>query len=328
MLSGAPLVAEVERLLDGFGGRTPFFVWVHFMDPHGPYFPPQEYRDRFPVDDYRRPDDPAILPIGGTNFGLGIVPAYQVVQGESSPAVYRARYDAEVRYVDDHVGAVVRALERRGLSDRTLVVLTADHGESLGEHGYYFAHGWYVYDDTLRVPLLLRGPGVPAGRRVKQSVSLVDLAPTVLDLLALPPSPAMEGTSLRSFLAGQATHREAFAQTYYGEGLAAYRSGTIKYVFKPSRAAGARPASDPPFPDATQEWLYDLAADPGETRSLVDEQPAVAATMRLRLQEWLGEQQKRGRGHVAEQPRQGSAPMRVLGDPQVERQLRALGYLD
>jgi arylsulfatase A-like enzyme len=322
------LVAEVERLLDGFAGGAPFFLWAHFMDPHGPYFPPPEYRDRFPADDYRWPDDPPMLPIGGTNFGLGIVPAYQVVQGETSPAVYRARYDAEVRYVDDHVGAVVRALETRGLSDRTVLVLTADHGESLGEHGYYFAHGWYAYDDTLRVPLLLRGPGVPAGRRVKESVSLIDLAPTVLDLLGLLPVQAMEGTSLRPFLVGTAERREAFAQTYYGEGLAAYQLGTLKYVFKPPRAAGARPASDPPFPDAGQEWLFDLAADPGETTSVLGERGDVARTMRERLQEWLRAQEERGRGRVAESPRQGSVPLRVQGDPQVERQLRALGYVD
>jgi arylsulfatase len=144
MLSGAPMIPEVERLLDGFAGGPPFFVWVHFMDPHGPYFPPQEYRDRFPAGDYHWPEDPPVLPFGGSNFGVGIVPAYQVVQGESSPAVYRARYDAEVRYVDDHVGAVVRALEKRGLSDRTLVVLTADHGESLGAHDTGWRPAWKV----------------------------------------------------------------------------------------------------------------------------------------------------------------------------------------
>ena len=327
MLEGEPLVADVQQVLERLG-KERFFLWIHFMDPHGPYFPPQAYRDRFPAAPHRWPDEVAALPIGTSNYGLDQIPQYQGVNSESAPASYRARYDAEVRYVDDHVAAVVAALRARGLWDDTLFVLTADHGESLGEHHYYFAHGWYLYDDELRVPLLLHGPGVPAGGRVRQSVSLVDLAPTLLDLLGLPASETMEGRSLRPLFAGDGPDREVFAQTFYGEGLAATRSGRLKYVFKPSRAAGARPGSDPPFPDTVQEWLFDLAADPGETNNLVTERADVAGPMRERLQAWLRTQEERGRGHTAEQVRPGGPPVRVLGDPQIERQLRALGYLD
>ncbi len=326
MLEGQPLVADVEHVVAGLG-REPSFLWVHFMDTHGPYFPPQPYRDRFHADDYRWPDDRP-LPIGTTNFGLGIVPLYQAIDGDTAPASYRARYDAEVSYVDDHVGAIVRALEAHGLWDRTLFVLTADHGESLGEHGYYFAHGWYVSDDELRVPLVLHGPAVPAGRRVRETVSLVDVLPTVLDLLGLPPSTRTEGRSLRPFLAGDAEDREAFAQTYFGEGLVVLRAGRMKYVFKPSHTPGTRPGSDPPFPDASQEWLFDLDADPHEQTSLVDARPEVARAMRERVQAWLKAQEARGRGHTAEQPGAGGVPKRVLGDPQLEHQLRALGYVE
>jgi arylsulfatase A-like enzyme len=298
------------------------------MDTHGPYFPPEEYRDRVAPADDRWPGDADALPIGASNYGLGIIPRYQVVNGETSPASYRARYDAEVRYADAHVGAIVRALQARGLWDTTLFILTADHGESLGEHDYYFAHGWYVSDDQLRVPLLVHGPGIPRGRRVRQTVSLVDVAPTVLDLLGLPPAPPAEGETLRPLLTADGADRDAFAQTFYGEGLVALRSGTMKYVFKPPRAAGTRPASDPPFGDAQAEWLFDLAADPGEATNLVDVRRDVAAAMRGRLQAWLRGQEARGRGHAAEQSRQGNVPMRVLGDPQLERQLRALGYVE
>ena len=189
---------------------------------------------------------------------------------ETSPASYRARYDAEVAAVDAHVGALVEMLRRHRLWDGTLFVLTADHGESLGEHGYYFAHGWYVSDESIRVPLVLRGPGVPRGRRLRQTVSLIDVAPTLLDLLGLPPSSTMEGRSLRGLLTGDAADGEAFSQTYYGEGLVSYRSGHMKYVFKPVRADGPRAPSDPPFPDASAEWLYDLDADPAEQQNLVE----------------------------------------------------------
>jgi arylsulfatase len=327
MLEGGPLVADVEHVVQGLG-REPFFLWVHFMDTHGPYFPPQALRDRFAPADYRWPGDPDALPLGASNFGLGIIPRYQVVNDETSPASYRARYDAEVRYADDHVGAIVRALEARGLWDSTLFVLTADHGESLGEHDYYFAHGWYVSDDQLRVPLLVHGPGIPRGRRVRGSVSLVDVAPTVLDLFGLERPAAMEGATLRPLLGADEPDRDAFAQTFYGEGLVALRSGPMKYVFKPPRSTATRSGSDPPFADGSQEWLFDLTSDPGETSNLLESRRDVAAAMRGRLQAWLRAQEARGRGHAAEQPRQGNLPMRVLGDPQLERQLRALGYVE
>jgi arylsulfatase len=324
---GGPLVTEVAHVLDGLG-REPFFLWVHFMDPHGPYYPPEAVRDRFAPADYRWPGDPDALPIGKTNYGLGIIPQYQVVNGETSPASYRARYDAEVRYVDEHVGAVVDALRARGLWDSSLVVLTADHGESLGEHDYWFAHGWYVSDEELHVPLLVHGPGIPRGRRVAATVSLVDVAPTLLDLLHVERPGSMEGESLRPLLAADGPDRDAFAQTYYGEGLVALRAGAMKYVFKPPHGGGARAASDPPFADASAEWLFDLAADPGEVTNVVDTRRDVASAMRGRLHAWLAAQGTRGRSHVAEQSRQGNVPMRVLGDPQLERQLRALGYVE
>lgn len=326
-LEGGPLVAAVEHVIDGLG-REPFFLWVHFMDPHGPYYPPEPVRARFRPADYRWPGDPDTLPIGKTNYGLGIIPQYQVVNGETSPASYRARYDAEVRYTDEHVDAVVRALRAHGRWEDTLVVLTADHGESLGEHDYWFAHGWYVSDDELHVPLLVHGPGIPRGRRVGATVSLVDVAPTVLDLLRVDHPAVMEGESLRPLFAADGPDRDAFAQTYYGEGLVALRAGAMKYVFKPPHAGATRAGSDPPFTDAPAEWLFDLAADPGEVTNVVDTRRDVAAAMRGRLHAWLAAQEARGRSHVAEQPRQGNVPMRVLGDPQLERQLRALGYVE
>ena len=89
-----------------------------------------------------------------------------------------------------------------------------------------------------------------------------------------------------------------------------------------------RPASDPVLPDAATEWLFDLVDDPGETRNLIDARPQDAAPLRERLQAWLADQDRRTRGKTAEQPRKDAAPLRVLGDPQLQRQLKALGYLD
>ena len=109
----------------------------------------------------------------------------------------------------------------------------------------------------------------------------------------------------------------------------ALRSGRTKYVFMPARGqASARPASDPPLPDRAEEWLFDLDTDPAESKSVAAAKPDVVARLRQRLQAWLADQELRGHGKSAEQPRKDGAGIRVFGDPQLERQLRALGYVD
>ncbi len=330
MFEGGAMTAEAEQLLDTLGD-SPFFLWLHFMDPHGPYFPPESHRALFAAADYRWPGE-TDLTVAGSNYGLFIIPAYQAVEGRTQPADYRARYDAEVRYTDDHIAAIVRKLRARGLWDRSLFILTADHGESLGEHGYYFQHGWFLYDDCLRVPLLLRAPGIfPAGRRVRRSVSLVDVTPTVLDILGLPRREALEGRSLLPVVRDEEADRLAFAQTYYGEGLVALRRGPLKYIFKPPRPRhqDSPPSSEPPTSAPAREELYDLEADPAETRDLATVRRDVVRALRAAAREWLADQERRGRQRVAERsPGAPGGPARVLGDPQLERQLRALGYVN
>jgi arylsulfatase A-like enzyme len=161
------------------------------------------------------------------------------------PADYRARYDAAIRFTDDQIGAVVDALRTRGLWDRVVFVLTADHGEALGEHDYYFQHGSYAYDDCLRVPLLVRWPGqIPAGRRVAESVSLVDLTPTILELVGVAVEHPMEGQSLLPLVRGDGGDRPARAQTPYGVGTTALRRGLAAR----SERTAARPHLGTPEP--------------------------------------------------------------------------------
>ena len=332
---GTPLVAEAERLLDA-QADAPSFLWLHFMDPHGPYFPPEPYRALFRPEDYARAGEPD-LPIADGNYGLLAIPKYQAVEGRRSPADYRARYDAEIRYTDDHVAAVIGMLRARGLWDRSLFVLTADHGESLGEHQYYFQHGWFAYDDCLRVPLLMRAPGfLPAGRRVGRSVSLIDVVPTILDVLALPVPVEVEGRTLLPLVRGAEQDRPALAQTYYGgEGRIALRRGRLKYVFTPPEDT-SRPfhsAEDPPGSPEAREELYDLGVDPGETQDMSRKRVEVVQEMRHQVEEWLGGQQDRSRRQQArekgidfdrpDEPRRGH-----LRDQGIEQQLRALGYVN
>ncbi len=200
----------------------PFFLWIHLYDAHAPYVPPSPWRERHPG----RP------------------------------------YDGEISAVDEQVGRLLQELQQRGLAERTVVAVAADHGEGLGDHGEQ-THGLLLYETTLRVPLLLRGPGLPAGTVIRTPVALVDLAPTLAGLLgrSLPPPAgrALDGRDLSAGLrdGGEPAPADLYAETRYPatfgwSPLASLRRRDLKYIAAP------RPE------------LYDLAQDPGENNDLSD----------------------------------------------------------
>jgi arylsulfatase len=164
------------------GADTRCFLWVHYQDPHGPYAPPGDRRRRFLEAEREAPDGRRLLPVRG-GAPLGTIPPYQFLEGRRDVAFYRAGYDAEVQYMDEEVGRLLDAFAERGLAKRTAVVFAADHGEALGEGDYWFAHGEFLTDSLVRVPLLIRDPR-RSPRRREDLVSLVDLYPTLLALVA------------------------------------------------------------------------------------------------------------------------------------------------
>ncbi len=166
---------------------SPWFVWVHYQDPHGPYEPPGARRVR---------DEPGaeLLPVLTTHLGLGGIPAYQALPGLHSVAAYERRYLDEIRYLDPHVARLVAALDDLGA--RPAVLLTADHGEAFGEDGFYLAHGHSVGLDQIRVPLLWRPARPGPSRVVTTPVSLLDVAPTLLRTAGLEVPESFAGRAL------------------------------------------------------------------------------------------------------------------------------------
>ena len=209
----------------------PFFLWVHYYDPHAPYEPPGELADRF----------------------------------RATP------YDGEIAFADGQLGRLLRALEEKGALARTVVLATADHGESLGEHGEG-THGLFVYDATLKVPWIVAGPGIAAGRVADTVARGIDVLPTLLDYSSLPIPPAIEGRSLRPALEGrEMSDAPAYAETLYPERefgwapLHALRTARFKLI------------------EAPRAELYDLAADAKETTNRLGEQGAQAEELRRKL---------------------------------------------
>jgi iduronate 2-sulfatase len=245
--------------------------------------------------------------------GLGSIPFEAALPASREAAFYVAQYDAEIRYTDAQIGRVLQELDALGLSKDTLVVFTADHGESLGEHDYWFQHGMLPYEDCLRVPLVLRGPGLGPPRVVTAPVELIRVLPTVLDYVGLPSSPQAQSQSLLPLLRDPTARWPALAYAeagYADDYQRIVRGDRYKLVLVPTAGDRADMAG-------TMFELYDLEADPGETRNLLAERPEVARALARDLLGWMETAGTRGAA-------QGET---VALDEHADEQLRSLGYV-
>jgi arylsulfatase A-like enzyme len=253
--------------------RRPFFLYMRYGDTHTPYVPPVKYRGLFYAGDptttnrgsldgfYRSPLKPVVV------SGLGTLAAeWPGARGRRIEDIefVRSQYDAEIRVADDGVAEILGELERLRCADDTLVAILGDHGEALGEHGIYFEHHG-LYDNVLRPPLILCGPGVPRGRRVDTLAQLMDVAPTVLELLGCAAAPGMEGRSLVPFFE-PGRERRADSQV-----LAAECTWMAKWALR-KEGFKVIVSREPDFYGNPPVELYDLRSDPAETRNLAEEQ--------------------------------------------------------
>jgi len=172
--------------------HKPFFVWLHYYDPHWRYEPSRQY-DVFSDPIYRNPDARSAW------NDLVRKPKGKIIYQNdwSANDVQHAidLYDGEILEADAQIGELLDWLDSAGLLATTLIAVSADHGEGLGEHGYYFDHGETLYQGVTRVPLIFSGPGIPSGRRVKPNVELFDLFPTLVELMGAPPPPGLFGVA-------------------------------------------------------------------------------------------------------------------------------------
>ena len=300
--------------------ERPFFLWVHFLDPHFPYRPPEPFSERFQDDEHHDPD--ALIDIDTRTrskqmLGIGY---RQVLDGRRDLSFYVARYDAEIAYVDSEIERLVDGLGENGLLDQTLIAVTSDHGESLGEHHYYFDHGRFAFQASLRVPLLLHYPGVVPPGVVEEPVELIDLAPTLLQFagLEIDGERWQAGRSLLPRLLGQepeSTPAVAFSEAGYAERARwqrAVQDGRFKLVVAP------HPKARRWYPGEGQFVLYDLDQDPGETADVSAAFPDDRQRLRGELTAWL-----RAAGPTERAPTAEEAM-----NEETREQLRALGYLD
>jgi arylsulfatase A-like enzyme len=268
---------------------SPFFLWVHFFDPHYPWTPPEPWDGLYDQGYTGRYDG-----------SMGFI--YEMREGTFAPDArdveyLRALYASEVSYADHYIGQVLGYMAQEGILDNTIVVLTADHGEALGERGTawpagdYWLHGDDLYEPGTRMPLIIHDPRRRATRAVPQvPVQAVDVMPTVLDLIGLPTPPQAQGKSLSSILDGTDTGVDRTAVVTLTDDAVTAIIAADGWKLHMARQTGARE-------------LYYLPTDPSERNDLSRTYPAQVNALVARLDAWAQANQVRLiAGNDREQP--------------------------
>ena len=328
--------AAASAYINAFVGKR-LFMFVHYFDPHAPHDPPIPYDTMYPRADIPVPHnladgiDQAVATHQQQTLGQtpgkvwaienGLTPRLLIdAPGEplGDDGALDALYCGEISFMDHHIGRVIEALKNRKLFHQTLIVVVGDHGETMWEHGDYWNHGLWVYDTTVHVPLIVRLPGdTPRGRSIDARVSTVDIVPSILEWLRLPPAENVDGVSFAPLVAGSlATPRTVFSEatqpyrvevgtTWENANKAAcVCDGQWKYIYAPYLEF---------------EQLFDLKADPGERTNLLAHPegtlPLVLTDLRQKLHDW----------------RQQAAPayseFNPLKSEETLRKLKDLGYI-
>ncbi|UCC68555.1 MAG: sulfatase-like hydrolase/transferase, partial [Armatimonadota bacterium] len=308
-LAPEPLLETVSSWLDE-GPATPFLAYVHFIPPHMPYRAPERMVEQFASS------KPPNAWHGSFAFDE-IEPHMRNVQHPPLEE-WVNQYDANLLWADWAVGELERLLREAGALDTTIFVITSDHGEAFGEHGYTY-HGRGVYDEVVRIPLIVRLPGeAPGVRRVRALTQTVDVLPTLLDLLRMAyPREDVQGRSLLPLLAGQddQVHDYVYARAEGDPPSYLVRDHRWALVLYQGGAARA---------------LYDLDADPRQTHNVIAEHPEILQEMLAAFADFCREQALPPLDFLhpsAEVPQPRPAPFPQFSEEERE-ELRALGYLE
>lgn len=267
----APVTTEHVLAWLNEHGSKPFFLYVHFMEPHSPYDPP-------PQDDLFRSDAyPYMTQTGYDVAHAGLFRLAMIGDQRAIERLYQL-YDGKIHFVDRYVGQIMDRLQSLGVDRKTIILLTSDHGELLYSHPKDFLTFDHrsLYDADLHIPMIVAGPGVPQGRITDALGSNVDTAPTILDLAGLPPLADAEGHSLKPLIDGRA---QSVNQYVYAEEDVAIPMRSVRNTFYKlilNLWTG-------------HEQLYDLKNDPGELTDVANENPGVVQQLDSQLRQWMKE---------------------------------------
>jgi len=295
ILDAKNITNHAMKLIKKNVDRQPFFLLIHYMDTHLPYNPGNKKEDDFfeetannerIKDVLKRIKNPRWRKFLKKSLG-NVKTTDEVI----------AKYDAAIAYVDENIGRLVEFIEKQGIKEDTIIVLTADHGESLTEHGVYFSHHC-LYDETIHVPLVIQYANLPS-RRISNLVQHVDILPTILDLLNIKINVETDGKSLIPLIEGNSEEDRLaiFAEEAGGYRKRAIRTNRWKYIqdVEGEPISGFESAKAPKrreickycgFKHMEAISLYDLNKDPKEYFNIAEDRPDITVIMRSILRDW------------------------------------------
>ena len=277
-------------------GSSRFFLFLHTYDVHASYNPPEHYLKMFETSYDGH--------IDGSLTTLLDIRHERIVLSDEDLRHLVALYDAGIREFDHDIGVFLKFLKEKDFLANTIVIVTADHGDEFLEHGGSF-HGRTLYDEMLKVPLIMAGPGIPVGKMIEEQVQVIDIMPTILELCGSEIPSGIEGKSLLPLIKQEVADWEQFA---FAEADAEKK---VKDIYRVVRAGRYKLIYDRL---TGREELYDLALDPYEQVNIIEDKPEIAETLRQKLREWMVTE----RGN----------PATVKISEKQKNEIRALGYLN
>ncbi len=319
--SGCDATTLTNRAIDWLeehGDDNNYFLWVHYIDPHAKYIPPPPFDSLFVDDPYYHLGDRKIALNEGQNEDMGGSPGRARLGDIDRLNHYISQYDGEIRYMDEEIGRLMTTVRAIGLWEDLLIIFTSDHGESLGEHNYYFEHGRLPYDACAKVPLIFSGGKIKQpGVRVEEPVAILDLFPTILDYAGLNTIGEEAGITLQPLIEMDTRDLKrnfVFMESGYEMNYQrSIRDTKWKLIYVPEVRIQK-------IMTGSEYELYDLTSDPGETVNLIDEEQEIAEVMKVELFRWLSETSSMGEAKTG-----GST---VTVDEETEAHLKALGYVN
>ena len=258
------LTDEAIRWLSKNHNRK-FFLWLHYQDPHGPYTPMYPYNSKFRLSSYGEYRTSKLLSDKNRNQ-FGGIPWYQQLDEENDVRFYLSQYDGEILFLDFQIGKLLEFINKIHLNKNTIIILTADHGEALdNDHGYYFSHMNGLTDDQIRVPLIIKQPGIFKKELIVYPVSTLDITPTVLNILGIKRLKKMQGKNLF-----ERKERYVFSEKHLHQDEYSIIQDDYKLIYKKG-----------------QKLFYNLHLDPEESKNLYNPSLSICIQMEKKLLSYI-----------------------------------------
>lgn len=307
------MVDQALKWLEESKNEKPFYLWLHYMDPHGPYLPPKSHAGYF-NNKYTAEPVP-----------LEELPPYQLQTDDETGlpitdlAFYQAQYDREIRFIDDELGRLFSDIKQYNSDRNTIIILTSDHGESLSEHNYYLEHGKLPYQACAHIPLIIAdNTKLSAGLTFKKPVGLIDVSATILELAGIAIPQHFEGQSLAPLM--RKKKNAAVPKYTFMESGRTIKDTQLTVRYGKWKLIHVRSLKNRKVMAGTEYELYDIKNDPSEIHNLVTQHPKIVKRLGKVLHDWYTSGPRPSEQNI-------EVDINSL-DPKAVEMLKSLGYVE